>query len=137
MPELVVPRDLALAARLLEEGYDVDCSLAAGAVDLAVVDALAQLRLAARLHGRRLRLREGDVARVRGLLALTGLEEVLRERSGVVEHGQVGGQPEACEQRRVEEVVDVGDAAVDQLEDLQRPGQPAARGVDAVLREGR
>lgn len=97
MQELVVPRDLALAERLLEQGHDVDCALAPGAVDLAAVDALARLRLTAWRHGCCLRLRAGDVARVRGLLGLAGLEQVLRDRSGV-ERGQVRGEPEAREQ---------------------------------------
>ena len=74
---------------LLQQGAVV-CELT-GTPDLAVVDALARLTLAAHRRGTRLTITGDD----RGLLVLTGLE-VLR-------------QAEATEQRGVEEVVDVLD----------------------------
>lgn len=96
-----------------------------GPADLRAVDALARLALAARRSGCALRVRTGPP--LAGLLALTGLAQAL----GV----EVDGQPEADEDVVAEEVVQVGDAAVAQLEHLDRPGvQPAGR-VGLVLGE--
>lgn len=63
--------------------------------DVAVLGALARMRLCARRLGGRLEVSGADLA----LVEVTGLSEVL----------QVRRQPEAREQRGVEEVVDVGD----------------------------
>ena len=70
----------------------------AGQLDLAVVDALARLALAARRHGCAIRLDEPDPELV-GLLALAGLAEV----SGLAR--QVVGQPEDGEELGIQEVV--------------------------------
>jgi hypothetical protein len=68
------------------------------AADLAVIDALARMRLwACRLHA--LFEITGTDDRGRELIELVGLTDAL----------QVDRQPEACEQAGVEEVVDVGD----------------------------
>lgn len=73
-----------------------------GPVDLAVVEAVVRLRLVARRSGCSLELEDAAPELV-ALLALTGLGLCL----------EPVGQPEAREQRgRVQEVVDVGDAAV-------------------------
>ena len=72
-----------------------------GTVDLGVVDVLARLALVARRRGVRLCVRADEG--LTGLLALTGL---LRPTGLVL---QPLGQPEAGEQGRVEEVVDVLD----------------------------
>ena len=83
---------------LEERAVDVDVS-ALGA-DLASVDALAGMQLAARRAGRRIRFL-GVSAELRDLLGLTGLREVLRveaerqpeereEAGGVEEEGELG-----------------------------------------------
>jgi len=72
-----------------------------GCPDLAAVDDLARLVLAARRRGWSIRLRE-PVAELTALIALAGLAEVLGAEPLVVE---VGGQPEGGEQGGVEEVV--------------------------------
>ena len=75
---------------------------AVGASDLCLVDALARLALACCRAGAQVRLRNASDDLVR-LIDLAGLTEVLSvERRG---------QAEAREQRGVEEVVDVRDAA--------------------------
>lgn len=66
--------------------------------DLAVVDELARLQLAARRLGCSVELR-GSCSELRELLAMLGLDEVV---AGL---GQVIGQTEGCEQAGVEEVV--------------------------------
>lgn len=79
---------------LLRRGAHVvaDCT---GPFDLGDVDALARLQLLATRVGARLEVRSG----ADGLLELTGLG-LLRGRQGA-------GEPEAVEQRGVQEVVDV------------------------------
>ena len=71
-----------------------------GAHDLALVDALARLQLAARRWGCAIRLRgaEDDLL---GLVDLIGLKEVLTGPSG----GEVAGEAEGFEEGEVEEVV--------------------------------
>lgn len=69
--------------------------------DLALVDALARLQLAARRGGCRIRLDE-RCAELDALLALVGLADAL----GL----EVGGQSEEPEQLRAQEVVEPGDA---------------------------
>jgi hypothetical protein len=73
---------------------------ARGGPDLALVDALARLRLVARRHGCELRVADAsdDLAR---LIVLVGLEAALFGSAG----GEVGRQPEHVEEPRVEEVV--------------------------------
>jgi hypothetical protein len=73
-----------------------------GYADLSVLDVLARIVLmAARRHAAvRVTSACGDL---QGLLALTGLAGIISYES------ERGGQPETCEQRRVEEVVDVDD----------------------------
>ena len=66
--------------------------------DLAVVDELARLQLAAKRLGCSIQLR-GTCTELRELLAMLGLDEVV---AGL---GQVIGQTEGCEQAGVEEVV--------------------------------
>ena len=72
-----------------------------GAGDLAVVDALARLQLAARRWGFSLRLR-GAETDLLGLIDLVGLTGVLTATSG---GGQLPGQAEDVEELEVEEVV--------------------------------
>jgi hypothetical protein len=74
--------------------------IAGGAHDLALVDALARLQLAARRWGFAIRLRgaEDDLL---GLVDLIGLKEVLTGPSV----GEVAGEAEGLEQAEVEEVV--------------------------------
>lgn len=69
-------------------------------VDLSVVDALARLQLTARRSGRQVRLRPVG-ARAGELLGLCGMTDVVPQQS------EACRQPEAREQRGVEEVVDV------------------------------
>ena len=67
-----------------------------GPADLALVDALARLHLAARRSGAVVRVQAGG--ELAGLLALCGLG------------GEPDRQPEVDEQLGADEVVDVGDA---------------------------
>lgn len=76
--------------------------------DLAIVDALARLQLAARRTGASVRLR-GASPRLTEVLELAGLSDVL-PCSGM-SGAEVGGQAEALEEPRVQEVVDVRDPA--------------------------
>lgn len=106
----LAPADTArLGARLraLPRGTVVVCDVSAlTEPDLAAVEALARLRLAAGRSGHRVGLR-GASARLRELLALTGLEVVLPlwvEPGGQAEEGE--------EAVGVEEGVEPGDAAV-------------------------
>jgi hypothetical protein len=80
-----------------------------GGPDLAVVDELARLQLAARRAGCTVRLREAVPALI-GLLDLVGLSRTLCV--------EVSRQPEDLEQRGVEEVVVADDSPVGDLEDL-------------------
>ena len=98
----VLRRD-ALATVVLVRG-DVELSRwalpRAGRIDVAAVDALAHLALAARRLGCAIRLDEADPDLV-GLLALVGLADV----AGLAGLGQVVGEPEDGEQLGPEEVV--------------------------------
>lgn len=88
----------------------VTCDLGSlGTPDLGIVDTLARLQLTARRAGGRIRVRRAT-AEVQRLLALVGLAELVPACAGLGAAG-VGGQPEAGEHRRVEEVVDVADPA--------------------------
>ena len=71
--------------------------------DLALVDSLARLQLAARRRGCSIRLRNAGRA-LCDLIALVGLADVLPV--------EVGREPEAGEQLGVEEVVQPRDPAV-------------------------
>ncbi|WP_329321738.1 STAS domain-containing protein [Streptomyces sp. NBC_01262] len=109
----LAPADTArLDARLraLPRGTVVVCDVSAlTEPDLAAVEALARLRLTAGRCGIRVGLR-GASARLRELLALTGLEVVLPPGVLGVEPG---GQAEEGEEAvGVEEGVEPGDAAV-------------------------
>ncbi|MEY2568833.1 MAG: hypothetical protein QOE35_3362 [Actinomycetota bacterium] len=79
-----------------------------GCADLAVVDHLARLQLAARRLGCSIHVRDAG-ARLVGLLELAGLSEVVPVASRSVE---VQGEPEELEQVGVEEVVVADDPAV-------------------------
>lgn len=94
--------------------------------DLAVVDALARLKLAARRLGYSIRVRDPSVE-LAELLELVGLGLDL----------EVIGETERREEVGVEEAVERGDVAARHLDHLNRPRRMAARGVDAVLTERR
>ncbi len=85
--------------------------------DLALVDVVLRVVLQARRLGADVTVC-GMSAPLAGLLRYTGLDAAL---DGVV--SELGGHPEAREQARVEEVVDVVDAPVAQFEHLDRPRQ--------------
>lgn len=90
----------APAVRALLARADVVLALGPpGRPDLAVVDAVARLALAARRSGTGLLVRAPDLADLAGLC---GLGRVLGS-------GQPGGQPQPGEQLGPEEVVDVDD----------------------------
>ncbi|MFF5975955.1 STAS domain-containing protein [Streptomyces sp. NPDC012769] len=79
LPGRPAPDDVGrLCARLAAaEPADVVCVVdARGPAGLAVVDALARIRLAADRHGHRMRV-EGVGPELRALLAFTGLDAVL------------------------------------------------------------
>ena len=86
------------------------------APDIAVVEVLARLALAARRAGRGVRVVRAGPG-LSELLALTGLAEIV----GACEPSvlEVGREPEPREQRRVEEVMDVADPPTGDLDDLQ------------------
>ncbi|MFF2352969.1 STAS domain-containing protein [Kitasatospora sp. NPDC058115] len=93
----------------------LSCDLGAlTAPDLAVVDALARLRLAAARHGVRLVLRNA-AGPLRDLLAFSGLGAVLpveEDGAGLLPGRQPWRQAEEREQHvRVEEVGEPGDPA--------------------------
>jgi hypothetical protein len=90
--------------------------------NLDVIEHLARLRLMARRRGYELRLRD-PCADMVGLIRFVGLASVfgLDERSV-----EVVGQTEGGEQPRVEEVVEAGELAVADLEDLDRKRGPTA-----------
>lgn len=75
-----------------------------GPIDVSVVGVLARMQVMARRLQAALQVRVAS-AELPRLIALTGLEEVLPACL------EPGWQPEAGEQRRVEEVVDVPDDA--------------------------
>jgi hypothetical protein len=85
-----------------DESGDVVARVDARGGDLALVDALARMQLAARRRGRRLRLCNASDG-LRGLLDLVGLADALAV--------EPRGQPELREQLRVDEVVQPGDPA--------------------------
>jgi hypothetical protein len=89
--------------------------------DLAVVDHLARLRLAALRRGYELRLRNPcpDLA---GLIRFAGLADVF----GLEDSVEVGGQAEGGEQLGLQEVVQPGELAVADLDDLDRKRGPTA-----------
>ena len=91
--------------RLLDGDVEVATWCLGGltAPDLALVDALARLQLAARRLGWSIRVRDAG-GQLAALLDLVGLAEVLPL--------EARGEPEGREQLRVEEVVETGDAPV-------------------------
>jgi hypothetical protein len=100
--------------------------------DLALVDLLARVSLQARRLGARVVVVPGDSG-LQGLLELTGLAAAVP-----LARSELGGQAEPFEQTGVEEVVDVDDAPVAELEDLQGPGLQGSSGAAGlVLGEGR
>jgi hypothetical protein len=102
--------------------------------DLVLVDVLTRVRLVTGRLGLRLEVRGADRDLVR-LLELVGLLSVVPVDAATVL--QVRGEPEALEQPGVEEVMDVRDAAVAQLEHLDRPRLvPPAGPARPVLGEG-
>jgi len=103
----MTPHELSSACgrveALLSEGVPVRAHVAEA--DLAVVGALAHMRLWAR------RLNTG--------LEITGSCVELAELVGLTVELQVRGEPEALEERGVEEVVDMGDPTAGDLDHLQ------------------
>ena len=80
------------------------CDVGTLAPDVAAIDALARLQLAARRLGLEIRLRHAS-SELQCLLAFVGLSEVLRL--------ETGGQPEEREERLgAEEERELGDPAV-------------------------
>jgi ABC-type transporter Mla MlaB component len=110
-------------ARRLLEGCDagpVVCDVGALAEpDAITVDALARLQLTARRVGCTVELRSA-CEELEGLLALTGLLEVLTGGGAVVASAvEAWGESELREQAlRVEEEADPGDPTVGDLQDL-------------------
>jgi hypothetical protein len=92
------PRDTPMTVVLVEDGIEVMGRVDARAPDLALVDRLLRLRLAAGRRGWVLLLRDVPAA-LRELLVLVGVDELLEPR----------GQAELPEQLGVEEVVQPGD----------------------------
>ena len=100
--------------------------------DLALVDLVARLCLQARRLGARVVVIPGRTELL-SLLELTGLAGIVPLAAS-----ELGGQAEPLEQAGVEEVMDVCDAPVPQLEDLQGPRQQGPSGAARlVLGEGR
>jgi hypothetical protein len=84
----------------------VTVTLAAGdATDVALVDVLLRIHLAARRIGWAVRV-DGAGDELRELFAFLGLGELLGCGSGL----ELGGEPEGSEERGVQVVVDPGDA---------------------------
>jgi hypothetical protein len=84
--------------------------------DVATVDALARLQLAARRSGCRVALQQ-VAPELTELLELMGMRDVFRLSASAVEGSR---QPEQREQPPgIEEEVDPGDPAVTDLEDLE------------------
>jgi hypothetical protein len=99
--------------------------------DLALVDLLARVCLQARRLGARVVVVPGRTG-LAGLLELTGLAAIVP-----LARSELRGQAEPLEQASVEEVVDVCDAPVPQLEDLQGPRlQRPSGAARLVLGEG-
>ncbi len=127
----------AWAVVVLDDGHRrVPVGRVLPGADLATVDALARLVLAARRRGLDVHL-AAVAPRLGALLQLVGLGAVLagpRLPASV----EVGGEAEGGEQERgVEERVHAGDAVAGHVDDLERPRRPAAGGVDPVLPERR
>ena len=96
-----------VASRLRAAGAaQLVCEVLPGA-SLGVLDAVARLALVARRSGVRMRVQVPDEG-LAALLALTGLDQCARLPR--IERLEALGQPEAVEQRGVQEVVDVRDA---------------------------
>ena len=105
-PSSVVRPDTG-AEVVLVRGHDEVASwplVRRGLPDVALVEELARLQLAARRLGCSIRLRRAcpELAR---LIELVGLAEVLNSDVGTGGGLEVGGKAEGGEQRRVEEVV--------------------------------
>jgi hypothetical protein len=83
----------------------VTVMLGAEPADLAVVDGLLRIMVAARRVGWAVRV-EGATDDLRELFGFLGLGDLLRFGSGL----ELRGEPERCEQRGVQVVVDPGDA---------------------------
>jgi hypothetical protein len=74
------------------------CDLSAlGSADMQVIDLLARLELAARWHGRTLRLRNASPA-LSALIAFAGLESTLRLEAG--REPEEGEEPVGVEEER-------------------------------------
>src|SRR4051812_24837076 len=89
--------------------------------NLAVIEHLARLRLTAKRRGYELRLRDPCVDML-SLIEFVGLTEVF----GLEPLVEVVGQAEAGEQPGVEEVMQAGELAVADLQDLDRKRGPTA-----------
>jgi hypothetical protein len=89
--------------------------------NLDVIEHLARLRLMARRRGYELRLRD-PCADMVGLIRFVGLAEVF----GLPESVEVVGQTEGAEERGIEEVMQAGELAVADLDDLDRKRGPSA-----------
>jgi hypothetical protein len=100
--------------------------------DLVLVDVLSRLRLAAGRLGAVLVVL-GAGKELEQLLALLGLLAVVPLAPAAA--SERGRQPEPREEPGIEEVVDVGDPAVAQLEDLDAPGRELPGGAGLVLGE--
>lgn len=102
--------------------------------DLALVDLLARIRLAAHRRGAAVVVVPGNPA-LPGLLELLGLRGVvaLRPAQRQPAGSEPGGQAEALEEPRIEEMVDVGDFAVAQFEHLDRPGREPLAGPGGLV----
>ena len=99
--------------------------------DLALVDLLARVCVQARRLGAHVVVVPGRTG-LPGLLELTGLAGIVPLAAS-----ELGGQAEPLEQAGVEEVMDVCDAPVPQLEDLQGPRlQRPSGAAGLVLGEG-
>jgi hypothetical protein len=99
-------------------------------VDLGTLDGLARLELAVHRAGARLEL-VGAATDLRALLLLTGLADVLAGGSAL-EHER---QPEDAEVVGADEVGDAADAAVADLEQVDRPRHARPVGPGLVLGE--
>ncbi len=101
-----------LRLRLLLAAADAEqiiCDVAVvGSPDLAAIDALARLQLAAQRLGSSLRLQHAS-SELMGLLALTGLDEVVGIAPGLAL--EADREPEDREEVGVDEGVDPGDPA--------------------------
>jgi hypothetical protein len=100
--------------------------------DLALVDVLARVRLVSGRLGAGLVVLNAS-PELEQLLALVGLLAVVPLHRA--EGSELRREPEACEQPRVEEVVDVGDPAVAELDHLDAPRREPPAGPGLVLGE--